>query len=101
MGYTENQEKLTYWKTSTGLEVDAVIGDARIAIEIKATRNISYSRTKGLRAFKEEHPGATLIAVTLDERPRKVGPVEVFPAIDFLQRLWSNKLSPLQKEKLP
>jgi len=101
LGYTESHEKLTYWKTATGLEVDAVVGNARIAIEIKATRNISYAETKGLRTFQEEHPDAVLIAVTLDERPRKIGPVEVFPAIDFLQRLWSNKLSPLQKEKLP
>ncbi|MFA6652528.1 MAG: hypothetical protein WC128_09095 [Bacteroidales bacterium] len=66
------------------------MGDARIAIEIKATRNISYTETKGLRAFKEEHPKAALIAVTLDERPRKIGPVEVFPATDFLQMIWTH-----------
>ncbi len=101
LGYTESHEKLTYWKTATGLEVDAVVGDARIAIEIKATRNISYAETKGLRTFQEEHPDAILIAVTLDERPRKLGSVEVFPATDFLQRLWTHKVPLLQKEKLP
>ncbi|MFA5769729.1 MAG: hypothetical protein WC871_09355, partial [Bacteroidales bacterium] len=90
LDYSGSREELTYWKTATGLEVDAVVGDARIAIEIKATRNISYAETKGLRAFKEEHPGAALIAVTLDERPRKVGPVEVLPATDFLQMLWTH-----------
>ena len=33
--YTHSDEELFYWRTYTGLEVDAVIGDARVAIEIK------------------------------------------------------------------
>ena len=31
--YTHIEEKLSYWRTYTGIEVDAIIGDARVAIE--------------------------------------------------------------------
>jgi uncharacterized protein len=34
LGYSQSSEKLTYWRTSSGYEVDAIIGDGRIAIEI-------------------------------------------------------------------
>ena len=31
--YTHSEEKLSNWRTYTGIEVDAVIGDARVALE--------------------------------------------------------------------
>ncbi|HHV04442.1 MAG: AAA family ATPase [Bacteroidales bacterium] len=92
LGYTGSQEKISYWKTATGLEADAIIGEARIAIEIKATEEISFPDTKGLRAFKETHSRARLIAVSLDRLPRRTGAVEVFPADTFLKLLWEGKI---------
>ena len=34
--YSHSEEQLSYWRTYTGIEVDAIIGDARVAIEIKS-----------------------------------------------------------------
>ena len=34
------EEKLSYWRTYTGVEVDIIVGDARIAIEIKSTEEV-------------------------------------------------------------
>lgn len=38
--YNGNEEQLTFWRTHSGLEVDAVIGDARVAIEIKSVEEV-------------------------------------------------------------
>lgn len=38
--YTNADEELTYWRTYSGVEVDAVIGDARVAIEIKSAEEV-------------------------------------------------------------
>ena len=40
LGYTQSLEKLTYWRASSGYEVDAIIGEGRIAIEIKSTGEV-------------------------------------------------------------
>ena len=49
------------------------MGDAEVAIEIKASDNILSHDTKGLKAFGEEHPTAKLILVSMEEHPR--GPI--------------------------
>ena len=54
--YTHSEETLSYWRTYTGLEVDAVIGNARVAIEVKSSEEIKPRHLKGLKAFGEEHP---------------------------------------------
>ena len=78
MGYNEKEERLTYWRTSAGYEVDAIIGDGRIAIEIKSVEEIQSRHTKGLKAFQEEFPNSRLIAVSFDSRPRIINGIEVY-----------------------
>ena len=55
MHYTHSEEQLSYWRTYTGVEVDVVIGDARVAIEIKSVEEVMTRHLKGLKAFGEEH----------------------------------------------
>ena len=77
LGYTESMEKLTYWRTYTGIEVDAVIGDARIAIEIKSTDEVQTKHKKNLKVFAEEHPDARKIIVSLDKMTREANGIEM------------------------
>mgnify|MGYP006908810077 CR=1 FL=1 len=56
MHYRHCEEKLSYWRTYTGVEVDIIVGDARIAIEIKSTEEVQNRHIKNLKAFAEEHP---------------------------------------------
>lgn len=91
MGYTSG-ERPTYWRTASGFEVDIVLGDARVAIEVKSTREVQPRHLKGLKAFREEHPQAKLIVVSLDAAPRLVDGIEIWPATAFLQRLWQGKV---------
>ena len=90
--YNEKEEQLSYWRTSSGYEVDAIIGNGRIAIEIKSTEEIQSRHLKGLKAFQEEFPNCRLIAVSFDARPRISTEVEVYPAIDFLKKLWNHEI---------
>jgi predicted AAA+ superfamily ATPase len=90
--YNEKEEQLSYWRTSSGYEVDAIIGNGRIAIEIKSTEEIQSRHLKGLKAFQEEFPNCRLIAVSFDARPRISTEVEVYPATDFLKKLWNHEI---------
>jgi len=92
LGYNEKQEQLAYWRTSSGYEVDAIIGDGRIAIEVKSTEEIQSRHLKGLKAFQEEFPDCRLIAVSFDSRPRISNGVEIYPATDFLKKLWNDEI---------
>lgn len=93
IGYTHNEQKLSYWRTYTGIEVDAVIGDAAIAIEIKSVDEVKNKHLKGLRAFGDEHPDCKKIIVSLDRITRTTDDnIEVIYVLDFLRQLWSGEL---------
>ena len=93
LSYQTSGKSLSYWHTQDNrYEVDAVIGDAEVAIEIKSSTSISSSDTKGLRAFSEEYPQAKLMLVSMEERPRMLNGIEVWPAQQFLARLWQEKI---------
>lgn len=90
--YTNADEELTYWHTYSGVEVDAVIGDARVAIEIKSAEEVHPRHLRGLKAFVDEHPQSRRIVVLLDPFTRCMGDVECIYALEFLAQLWSKGL---------
>ncbi len=93
LSYRHNDKSFSYWHTlDNKYEVDAVIGQAEVGIEIKSSRNVSSRDTKGLKAFGEEYPAAKLYLLSLEERPRKLNNVEVWPVEQFLKRLWAEKI---------
>ena len=92
LGYTFSDEKLTYWRTSGGYEVDCIIGNGRIAIEFKSCDEVKSRHTKGLKAFQEEHPQVRLIVVSMDKYKRLMGDIEIFPATEFLTELWKGNI---------
>ena len=90
--YGHSEEQLCYWRTYTGMEVDAVIGDARVAIEIKSVEEVRGSHLKGLKAFGEEYPQSRRMIVSLDRFNRKTGDIECIYIKDFLTRLWHSDI---------
>ncbi len=92
LSYSENENQLSYWRTSSGFEVDAVIGKAKVAIEIKSSKEVQSKHIKGLKVFKDEFPDARLIMVSLDVNPRLMNGVEVLPAELFLKKLWNGEI---------
>ena len=93
MSYRQPLKSLTYWHTlDNKYEVDAVLGDAEVAIEVKSSKNIGSHDTKRLKAFSEEYPEAKLYLLSLEDRPRKFNGVEVWPIEQFFKRLWSGTI---------
>jgi predicted AAA+ superfamily ATPase len=80
---------LAYWRTTSGYEVDAIIGNADFAIEVKSSTEVQSHHTKGLKAFSEEFPDARLIIVSLDKYPRRTNNVDIYPATQFLSKMWN------------
>lgn len=94
LGYTHCEEELTYWRTYTGMEVDAIIGDAKVAIEIKSVEEVLPRHLKGLKAFAEEHPKCRKIIVSLDPFNRTIDDIETLYIMDFLPMLWRGAIIP-------
>ncbi len=93
VSYRDLDEQLTYWRLPSKIEVDFVIGDMRLAIEAKATANVTRKHLKGLRTLAEEHPGVRRIVVCLEPRPRRTDDgIDIVPAIDFAHRLWQGDI---------
>lgn len=88
IGYNHLEEKLCYWRTSSGYEVDVIVGEGRVAIEIKSADEVKSRHIHGLKAFSEEYQDARLIIVSFDKYKRKMNDVEVFPVLEFLSDLW-------------
>lgn len=92
LGYSDSEEELTYWHTYNKDEVDAVIGDARVAIEIKSTDHIESEHKKGLQRFVEEHPYAKQIIVSRDTLTRRSGNIDLYYVTDFFKALWAGEI---------
>lgn len=92
LSYTEKFLPLSYWRTSTGLEVDLILGDLDLAIEFKATENVKLTHMKGLKALIEDQPVKKAILVCLEKEVRKQENILILPWENFCERLWSGEL---------
>ena len=92
--YERSSERLSYWRLAGGTEVDFIVGDMRAAIEAKAASRIGSRHLRGLRSLVRDHAGVERrIAVTLEDRPlRTEDGIDVLPATEFAERLWSGAL---------
>lgn len=93
LGYRMSDKQLSYWRThDNNYEVDAVLGDAEVAIEIKSATQVRTTHLRGLKAFGQEHPSAKLIVVSNDSAPRIMDGVAILPVKTFLQQLWADQI---------
>lgn len=92
--YREPGLRLSYWRLSTGVEVDFVVEDCACAIEAKASPRITSDGLKGLRELKADHPQAgRRVVVSLEPRARLTDDgIEVLPYLEFVERLWAREL---------
>lgn len=91
-GYNQYDNVISYWRTNSGIEVDAVLGDADVAIEIKSSTEVKDSQMKGLKSFSDDYPQARLIVVSLDKYRRRKENIEIIPVREFLTDLWLGKI---------
>jgi len=86
-------EPLNYWRSTSGFEVDFILGD-HTAIEVKAKENLSTNDLKPLRALAEEKKLKRYLCVSLEPRRRNLENLTILPLREFLQSLWSRQYSP-------
>jgi predicted AAA+ superfamily ATPase len=90
--YSGRHYPLAYWRTTSGYEVDFVLGEGEIAVEVKSTDLANERHGRGLKAFAEEYSPRRLIVVSQDKEPRRVGNIEILPWKNFMEALWGNVL---------
>ena len=91
-GYYRRRETISYWHTYNNQEVDVVIGEAKVAIEIKSSEEVKTRHKNGLKAFRDEHSDCRLILVSLDPITRLSGNIELMYVTDFMKTLWEGDI---------
>lgn len=90
--YSQKEYPISYWRTTSGLETDFILGDHEVAVEVKATTQAQERHLKGLKRFSEEYTVKKRILVSNDPMPRKVGDIDILPWEMFLEKLWDNDI---------
>jgi len=83
-------ETLSYWRSTSGFEVDFIIGD-HTAVEVKAKESVSPQDLKSLRALAEEKKLKRYLCVCREARTRKTHEIVVLPYKTFLEGLWNGE----------
>jgi predicted AAA+ superfamily ATPase len=93
LSYRRIERPLSFWRTSSGFEVDLVVGDLDLALEFKSFQRVRDSDLKGLRALLDEHTVGRCIVVSRESRPRKTEDgIEILPWRSFSKLLWTGEL---------
>lgn len=80
---------ISFWRTSTGREVDFVLGDKELAVEIKGAARVHEGDIGGLQALLEDGPVKKSFIVGLEKQPRRLTKdIEIIPWDLFVERLW-------------
>ncbi|HEU64948.1 MAG: hypothetical protein KR126chlam4_00584 [Candidatus Anoxychlamydiales bacterium] len=90
----EEEYKLYFWRTRSGLEVDFIIygKDCFFAIEVKNNSHISSKDVKGLKEFKKDYPECTPILLFRGKQKIIHKGIKCIPIEEFLLNLLPNSL---------
>jgi predicted AAA+ superfamily ATPase len=90
VSYRDEGEKVYFWRTQSGNEVDFIIYGAKtfMAIEVKNSSTIQSEFFKGLRSFGEDYPEAKLILLFRGKRKEIHQGIECIPIEQFLKSMW-------------
>ena len=81
---------VTFWRTSSGQEVDFILGDKRLAIEIKSSKHVHEGDLRTFHALLDDGPVQKCVIVSLEEMPRRISKtVEILPWRIFIEKLWN------------
>lgn len=92
--YRARFAEFSFWRLSTGVEVDFVVNDLECAIECKSSTEVQTHHLKGLRELKTEHQAVgKQIVVSRESKSRKTSDgIEILSVADFIGELWSGGL---------
>ena len=89
--YRNPEMPLCYWRTSSGLEVDFLLGESELAVEVKSGR-VHEGDLKGLKALNEEKTIKNKVVVSTEDMPR-ITPegIALLPFQVFVKKLWADE----------
>ena len=84
---------LTHWRLPSGVEVDFVVGNMRLAVEAKAVPVVGAHHLRGLRSLAQEQEVGRRAVVCLESRARRTRDgIDILPWDLFVRRLWEGGL---------
>jgi uncharacterized protein len=90
--YANPELDLHYWRTSTGLEVDFILGEMQVAVEVKAGR-VHDGDLAGMKTLLSECRLKRAVVVSMETQRRTIQDrIEVLPWREYLAELWSGAL---------
>jgi len=93
LAYNERDLPLTFWRTSSGFEVDLIVGQLDLAVECKAAERVRAQDLKGLRALLEEHRVKHAVVVSREPTPRRTEDgIDILPWRHFCEQLWGGEM---------
>jgi uncharacterized protein len=89
LAYRDKKEKLFFWRTMSGTEVDFIIygPEKFLAIEVKATKDIKLEHLSGLRSFAEDYPKAQTLFLYTGKEEKIIKGIRCMPVEAFLKSL--------------
>ena len=91
--YSNPDLPITFWRTSTGKEVDFILGDKELAVEIKGSSRVHEGDIRSLKTLIDDGPVKKLCLVCLEKHPRNLGSnIQVLPWQMFIEQLWNGEL---------
>lgn len=96
LGLNEIDIPIKYWRSKSGLEVDFILNNGKIAIEIKIAENPAPSDLKGIIAFATDYNPEHAIVVCLAARTRQIKTsdgkvIKILPWKIFIENLWNKQ----------
>lgn len=84
---------ISFWRTTSGAEVDFILGDHEVAIEVKSTSVVQSRHLKGLKTFGDEYTTKKKIVVSTDPFNRLLDDdIIALQWKIFLEKLWSGEI---------
>ena len=91
--YRNPDMPITFWRTSTGREVDFILGEKDLAIEIKGSSRVHERDIASLKALLEDGPIKKVCLVCLEKQPRYLdNDITILPWQMFIEQLWNGEL---------
>lgn len=92
--YSDAFAELSFWRLTTGVEVDFIVNGMEVAIEAKASRKVTSDHLKGLRSLRRDHPSVgRCLVVCMERKFRKTEDgIHILPVKDFAEKLWAGEI---------
>jgi len=91
--YRNPDMPISFWRTSTGREVDFILGEKELAVEIKGSSRVHEGDIRAFQALIEDGPVKKCCLVCLEKQPRDVTRnIKILPWQMFIEQLWNGEL---------